>query len=932
MTTVSTKKTIDDDNNLTNIKELHLQPTEVSGIRTEIERLMPPPTYSNIEFLTPLPPPTIAETSTVIGANYVDSIESRSQSNLYNILHSSSRKVSELHSFLTGQNKDFTRCFTDISPAYNSNVNVTSSNQSSSVVSNWPLTSSAVTTTNLSNLINLKTIPVDITPKRNVIEGSSSAMAVAITEDSPLDKGIASFRKHQSGDKGLDNEDGQQVQMQDEVIVTDGDRFNEGSVEDSFVPLMPNSTSNESNTTTTQYGSKGQLSRSKGRSLLHRLASFAAAASNSTNFIPSNSPNRQLEKLAKRSFRLNSSGLKHTSLLMEILKLNSITEEEEQRDRNLQQNHEEQVNEERKNINFQDDNKTDNLSTAYQMLASQLLYTQFVQQASPLLILDYTSNKRNSQEREDCNKKTDSHGNDDNDNNSILLAENGNPELETRHIKTETDVKKQPASPTISVFTNSSTYNDPSDGNIAKLLHLWHEKLKVLTQAHICLEQFLEINQEMQQVFDFSIATEQQYVFNSLRDQKNLVEALIAKLHYVFRHCEDSRQSFIRSINQSEGESQQASPENNLKYLSEERLTPELKNDNQSKKIDNIEQNVMALKRETTDTYESIETPENKPRNMKNVWQPFVSETNQREDSVREDKGNKNQFANDAGIKSPICFWHPKNQGLNLNEKAVTAVEIILECAAVSKNDQDKTAKSDAQTMDLVNTCQPSPTSVLTSTLNVNNSAFMHTASTSAMISSSSSSTSSTPTSTNPLLSSHHTEEAPALNMLMADCGTSSFLTALSNRAFINLASSSSTITPNIPPITTTSPSINSNRRKTKKLDISSSPTSLNSMNATSPTFATSPPMTNAQIYGTHNSTAAAAVAALQEKALSDMFKVRFSALTAAAVINAATASANAAATVATTTTANNTNHLNNPTINTEGPYDLSIGSKFKKM
>ena len=915
MTTVSTEKTIDDDNNLANIKELYLQPTEISGIRTEIERLMPPPTYSNIEFLTPLPPPAIGETSTVIAANGVDSLESRSQSSLYNILNSSSRKVSELHSLLTVQNKDFKY----ISPPHNSNVNA-NSKHSSSVVSNWPLTSSAVTTTNLCNLVNLKTIPVDITPKLNAIEGSSSAMAVAIHEDSLLDKGIASFRKHQSEDKGLGNEDSQHVQMQDEVTVTDEDRFNESSAEDSFVSLMPNSTSNESNTKTTQYAPRGQLTRSKGRSLLHRLASFAATASNSTNFIPSNSPNRQLEKLAKRSLRLNSTGLNHTSLLMEILKLNSITEEEEQRDQ-------EQVTEERKNINLQDDNKTDNLCTAHQMLASQLLYTQFVQQASPLLILDYTSNKRNTQEREACNKETDSHGNnDENDNNSTLSAENGNPELETKHIKTENYVKQQPASPTISLFTNSFTYNDPSDGSIAQLLHLWHEKLKVLTQAHICLEQFLEINQEMQQVFDFSIATEQQYIFNSLRDQKNLCEALIAKLHYVFRHCEDSRQSFKRFLKQSEGNSQQASSENNMKYLSEERLTPELKNDNnQSKKVDNIEPNVKVLKRE------------NKPRIIKNVWQPFVSDTNRCE--VLEDKGaskcrNKNQFANDTGMKSPICFWHPKNQGLNLNEKAVTAVEIILECAAVSKSDQDKAAKIDTQTTDLVNTRQPSPISVKTSMLNANNSAFLNTASTSAMISSSSSSTSTTPTSTNLSLSSHHTEEAPTLNMLMADCGTTSFLTALSNRAFINLASSSSTIAPNIPPITTISPSLNSNRRKTKKLDISSSPTSLNSMNTNtiSSSFATSPPMTNAQIYGTHNTTAAAAVAALQEKALTDMFKVRFSALTAAAVINAATASANAAATVATTTTANNSNPLNNPTINTEGPYDLSIGSKFKKM
>lgn len=929
MTTVSAENSIDDDNKLINVKQLSSQQSEVTG------KLMPPPTYSNNEFLTPLPPPTTTvETSITLGSNGIDSLAPHTQSNLYNIFHNSGREINQLQSFLTSQNKDFTGDLKDISTTtQNSNANLLSYNQSSSLeVSNWPLTrqSSTVKTTNVSNLISLK---------QHVIKDCSSAMAVAVTDDSGLDKGTVSFPKHQNTDKGYNNKDHQDVQMPTEVMVKDGERINEGNDENRFKPL--HRTSNEPNTSTTQYGSKGQLSRSKGRSLLHRLASFAAAASNSTSFIPSNSPNRQLEKLAKRSFRLNSSGLKHTSLLMEILKLNSITEEEEeQRDQNLDQLQQEQLNEQPKNLNFEDDIKTDNLATAYQMLASQLLYSQFVQQASPLFILDYCSTKKSNHERDTCNKNTDCHGNKNNDDISSLFTENGSPTVETRHIKAETDTKNQSDSPTISLYASSSTYNDPADGSVSKLLYLWHEKLKILTQAHICLDQFTEINQEMQNVFDCSISTGQQHIFNSLKDQRSLVEALTTKLHYVLRQCEHSRQCFIRCNNPSEWESPQASPENNTKYLSEDKLNSELKVDTESRKIDNIDSNIASLKRETPDnTYETNDIPDNKSTNIKSVWQPYVSDTNRYEGlDDEEDKSNnrnENKFSDNTGIKSPICFWHPKNQGYNLNEKAVTAVEIILECAAVSKSDQEKAEKNIVPTIDIVNTPRLSPTSVLTSKFNSSNSSFLQTSSTSAMISSSSlsSSTSSTPISANPSLSSHHTqEEAPALNMLMADCGTSSFLTALSNRAFINLASSSSTIIPNIPPITTTSPSPNFNRPKTKKLEVSSSPTSLSSLNTTSSSFAASPPINNEQIYGTHNSKAAAAVAALQEKALSDMFKVRFSALTAAAVINAATATANAAATVATTTTANNTNHLNNPSINSEGPYDLSIGSKFKKM
>ncbi|XP_037827928.1 protein pangolin isoform X6 [Lucilia sericata] len=904
----------DDDVNKAESKDLQLKHI------AQVERLMPPPSFSSIEFLTPLPPTsTTAETTCL--SNDSASLTSHCQSNLYNILHNNS-KTSPLYSFLTSQVgcSDFSGYFSGLSKIHNSTT--------SSVTTSWPLSSS-----NLKSKFSSQT-------NQNIFGTSNGdslpAMAVAITEDSPLDVGINSYRKDLPPEINLQNEKNIE-HMSNNVLEKEEDKYNEEINETNIVPIITANSTCIPNKTASQDALKSTINRTKGRSLLHRLASFAAAASNSTNLTattpPPCAPNRHLEKLAKRSFRLSSSGLKQTSLLMEILKLNNITDEQQQQQKQLPNK----------------ETNRSSLSAAYHMLASQLLHSQLVQQSSssspsPLLILDYSLKTNNnndvSYDHIDENVQTNDHQHEKLEGTEVAVeSDNNDLDLEANNIKTEknpikeTYLKVQPTSPALSFLANSSVFDDIGG---TKILDLWHEQLKILTQAHICLEQFLEINQEMQVVFATPTLQKPNgsQVCNNLKDEKGFIEAIMAKLHYVFRHCEDSRQLYLRTSQLSEEESISVSPVNHLKYLLEDRSTPDLKPKAQSKTTDIIESDVSSIKRETNDMNGNTDT-EFKTNIFKTVWQPFANET-QQEETQEEDEsklGKEELYTGHSENKSPICFWHPKNVGMNRNEKAVTAVEIILECAALNKTagaaaPANTTLNCQKKSMDTVNSTNPSPvpqiiaTSTSTPSLNSCNSPFLQT-------------TSASSSSSNYSMSSNHPDEAPALNMLMTDCGTSSFLTALSNRALINLASSSSTIAANIPPITTTSPSCN--RRKTKKLDTNTNnssipPTSIAGLNTTTPSYATSPPITNAQIYGTHSTSAAAAVAALQEKALSDMFKVRFSALTAAAVINAATASANAASTVAITSTTNNTNNLTNSAMNSEGPYDLSIGNKFKKM
>ncbi|KAI8116827.1 isoforms A/H/I/S, Protein pangolin [Lucilia cuprina] len=887
--------------------------------KQQVERLMPPPSFSSIEFLTSLPPTsTTAETTSL--SNGSASLTSHCHSNLYNILQNNS-KSSPLYSFLTSQVgcNDFSGYFSGLSKIHNTTT--------SSVTTSWPLSSS-----NLKSTFSSQT-------NQNIFGTSNgdslSAMAVAITEDSPLDVGIDSYRKDSPPEINLETEENIEHLLED-VVEKEREKSNEEINETNIVPVITDNSTCIPNTSGSQDGLKSTVNRTKSRSLLHRLASFAAAASNSTNFTVNTpspcAPSRQLEKLAKRSFRLSSSGLKQTSLLMEILKLNTITDEQQQQQKQLTDK----------------ETSRSSLSAAYHMLASQLLYSQLVQQSSspsPLLILDYSSkaNNNNDENYEHMDEivQTNDHQHEKHEETAVAVENDNNDlDLDVNNVKTEkipineTYLKVQPASPALSFLANSSVFDDVGS---SKILDLWHEQLKILTQAHICLEQFLEINQEMQVVFETPALQKPNgtgQVCNNLKDQKGFIEAIMAKLHYVFRHCEDSRQLYLRTSQVSEEDSISVSPANHLKYLLEDISTPDLKPKAQAKTVDRIESHASSIKREPNDMNGKVDT-ESKNNIFKTVWQPFANETQQEEiQKESETKHSKEELGTgQSEIKSPICFWHPKNLGMNRNEKAVTAVEIILECAALNKtagSAANATLNSQNKSMDTVNSTNPSPvpqtiaTSTPTSTLNSSNSPFLQT-------------TSASSSSSNNSISSNHPDEAPALNMLMTDCGTSSFLTALSNRALINqpLASSSSTIAANIPPITTTSPSCN--RRKTKKLETNTNnnntlPTSVAGLNTTSPSYATSPPITNAQIYGTHSTSTAAAVAALQEKALSDMFKVRFSALTAAAVINAATASANAAATVATTSTTNNTNNLTNSAMNSEGPYDLSIGNKFKKM
>ncbi|KAM7341399.1 transcription factor pangolin isoform 2-T3 [Cochliomyia hominivorax] len=735
-------------------------------------------------------------------------------------------------------------------------------------------------------------------------------MAVAITEESTLDVGIVKHNKN----KNLVIESKEKAHIPNEVVENNDNKSKEDVKVANIAPIIAaNTTCNINSLMTQQHGLKIPLNRNKGRSLLQRLASFAAVASNNTNFATTScASNRQLEKLAKRSFRLGSSGLKKTSLLMEILKHNNLTDE---------QRHQQ--------LPDKKSNKSSSLSTAYHMLASQLLYSQLVKQSSPLVILDYSSktNKNNNDVAQHNEIIPDNDHEVKHDNDAVTSAENNidtdcNSTKKEKHNNTtlaaDTYLKIQPTSPALSILTNSFSPDDIGD---AKILNLWHEQLKVLTQAHLCLEQFMEINQEMKLILEPSVPKKHTnaQIINNFKEQKGFIDTIMQKIHYLFRHCEDSRQLYLRSFQQqNEDGTQCASPPHNLKYLLEDGSTPELKPDSDT----------LAIKRESNDINGNTKS---EIKIFKNVWQPFMSETTNHQEQLSEEDnkiGADVDYTEQVENKSPVCFWHPKNLGTNLNEKAVTAVEIILECAALNKNKQHHQSADDTQNcrsklMETVNSSNssPVPQTIAPSVLSTCHSPFLQTSQSSS--------------SSNSISSNHPEETAPALNMLMADCGTSSFLTALSNRALINLASNTSTLTSNIPPISTTSPSCN--RRKTvKKQEVNTPPTSLASPSLnTTPSYVTSPPITNAQIYGNHATSAAAAVAALQEKALSDMFKVRFSALTAAAVINAATASANAAATASTTSTnnnSNNNNNMTNSTMNSEGPYDLSIGSKFKKM
>lgn len=737
----------------------------------------------------------------------------------------------------------------------------------------------------------------------------NTVMAVAITEDSNLD---VNYNKDSSTAKNTQENESTQQGLN---IIGNIENCNQRSKStDAIADIVPIITNNKicdfnNILTQTQDVLKSTHGRLKGRTLLHRLASFAAATNNTNCTTISPSPSRQLEKLAKKSLRLSSS----SSLLMEILKLNNnLTEEHQQhQQQELQQS----------NLNVNEFNKCSSISTSYQMLASQLLYAKLLQQTSPLVILDYSpkcqTNSNNSEVNEE-NINNDEHTMLHNIENDLKSTQNvDNIDLEyTPNIKTEKKDIQQ-------VSTELSNYNPTDD---AKILDLWHEKLNVLTQAHLCLEQFLEINNEMQNIFQTTAVkqTYDQQILNNFEDQKGFIEAIIAKLNHTIRYCNDSRQLYVRKS--------QKKDQQNISHNSSA-ATPDLKPDTSD----------LFIKQETTNNIN--DDSRYKIKTYKNVWQPFVNESLDQE-NICENEGDKvireEHFTDQIENKTPVCFWHPKNLGKNINEKAVSAVEIILECAAKKETNEVNNIELDCQTNTSSNITPPN-TQTHTQVLNTCSSPFLP----------STPSVSSTSPLSNISLNSNHAEDAtgaPVLNMLMADCGKSSFLTALSNRALINLVSNTTANinTNNIQPITTTTTTItnhnyNRNLNKTLKNQETNPPTTNTTTNATlsnssfntASCYVTNPPKT--QVYNHTSSAAAAAVAALQEKALSDMFKVRFTALTAAAVINAASVKASGTTTATTNSNNNiknnsNNNNVTNLQMNSEGPYDLSIGNKFKKM
>lgn len=901
---------------------------------SEIETVMPPPSYSSIDFLSPLPPST---SSTSLPPNC--------HNNFYNSIFHSNSKSPNLHNFISpavGGAADFSCYFpgqasppTFVCSPAKSPLLLTSSVPSTSLIS-------TTSSTGLNDLTSIKaSYSSPVTPNPSSAAPSRVECNIKLTPSSPNNSSpVIDVAADKTNKQGPQQENSEklfgQVYLHDEAEVDNEEDNDDG--DDDFDDTIDEDNSNKLGKTDhsiftppqiEQYlltakdcSNKNHVNRSKGRSLLHRLASFAAAASNSNNFTPCVSPNRQLEKIAKRSFRLSSTELKQTSLLMEILKLNSISEEKQQQQ--LDQPTE------------SESNKTPPpITSASHMPASQFLYSQLMQQTSPLLILDYSSQNKNHNSNVfnyDSNNNTNNSNSEQNDCRLIdKLGTNieANKDMEAKEcnaVKAEavTSKEEEPSSP-------SSFACDEATSGATKVLELWHEQLKVLTQAHICLEQFIEINHEMQLIFDESKLQQTNFNegFNNLRDQKSFIETIMGKLQFLFRRCEDARQFFLRTSFKQMGEGTSSdSQAETLKY------TPEGHDDVKPLSRAKDEQDSMAIKRETVEKSEVDLDSKEKINIAKNMWQPYVNDTGNK--SAVEKQEDKQESHYGSQIRSPVCFWHPKNQGFNLNEKALTAAEVILECAALNHKDQIATDARDVKkelnttdnnhmrTFELSSpTSTPSPTATTlphTHSSPQRPSSYLQTLS-----------TSSSPPVSATAAGHSHTDDAPALNMLMADCGTSSFLEALSNRALSNLAPTSTNIASStIPPISTSNSS--SNRRKANKNEIINSPANspLTTLSTTS-SYASSPPINNSQIYSAHAS-AAAAVAALQEKALSDMFKARFNALTAAAVINAATASANAAAAVSAATNTNNSGNPTSTTISSEGPYDLSIGSKFKKM
>ncbi|XP_028899968.1 uncharacterized protein LOC105218274 isoform X2 [Zeugodacus cucurbitae] len=330
---------------------------------------------------------------------------------------------------------------------------------------------------------------------------------------------------------------------------------------------------------------------------------------------------------------------------------------------------------------------------------------------------------------------------------------------------------------------------------------------------------------------------------------------------------------------------------------------------------------------------------------------------------------------------SPICFWHPDNRGLHVNDDTLSAAEIILECAALSVQAHMQGSANATNTMageNIANTAQAAElegnncennhenaertpsvdATILTSAGNDAHAAAVIKDDTgekkamqllrlgSPMLNSPTVLTpTSTPTTTPtpPLNTSitnfgknqrnarHHESTASKLRQRYSNNNGSDVANSNSNTSDINMGKKLETnILETLQVMQTTSEAtaapavvganIGSKKKQQQQYTLhqpqqqqvafSSCSSSNNDNNGASG---------SGSLYGLHSpaansnceSTAAAAVVALQERAFTDIFKARFNALTAAAVMNATAAAAAASA--------------------PDGPYDLSISRKVKQ-
>uniref|UniRef100_A0A1A9WYE0 dTCF n=1 Tax=Glossina brevipalpis TaxID=37001 RepID=A0A1A9WYE0_9MUSC len=644
-----------------------------------------------------------------------------------------------------------------------------------------------------------------------------------------------------------------------------------------------------------------QIFRTKGRSLLHRLASYAAAKNNNGNCLTLSSQTRHLEKIAKRSLRLKAD-LKQSSLLFEIVKHHN----------------------KEKNFTPNDSEFQTPVPPAF-FLTPKVLYSQLTGtnttttsstpnislHAKPsadvaLHIMDFVRSTKEmpSTMESRINKTIDSEIQADRFPESEFSDDNDGPILGC-------------TSPVASLRSSSSFSNEaPSPPTNVNPLHLWQAQLEALFKAQQLMEKYLELNQDMRQLFSdtFSQNSENgvnyfdeynQYTRpNTLaKNQQALVQSIISNIKLLIKQCENAQQIYLRGLRRYE-----------------ERAALELESTKFSKVVRELVDlalttaaDLMPLKpvfpqeRESEQIILKVERTDctdHKPKKEHDI--PEIDGNGE-----NNDKNNKNQ---EVMIKSSTCFWHPENVGLRLNEGAVTAAEILLECAAINqKGDIYKTVIKENREQEL------------TSAVVLPDQTPQHIKS------------QKSPT------VYHSVDDIQSLNKLMSDAGATSFLTALSNRTSAKQFQMDSfpgyTIQSNHASITSlplqTFDNLSrhkTNKNTSKQSSIINDESSIAQQLATTVTkmcnksndstlistsTSTPPPSllpifstpitpndqqnTNnsnhqhAHLYRTHTTTsnpssAAAAVAALQERALSDMFTARFNALTAAAVINAATA------------------------------------------